>query len=83
MSHRFWHELTPAEKKERIEKHNAPEKQWYEEAHRIADLNDAYLRNIDYLQEKLGYIVAANRGYEQIAVSTDMAKLLLDALEKY
>lgn len=59
------------------------EKEWFEEAHRDADLNKSYLRNIDYLQEKLGYVVAANRGYEQIAVSVDMAKLILDALERY
>ncbi len=59
------------------------EKEWFEEAHRLAHLNDAYLRNIDYHRDKLEYVVAANRGYEQIAISTDMAKLILDALEKY
>ena len=59
------------------------EKQWYEEAQKAAHLDDTYLRSVDYLRDKLNDIVSRNRTYEQVAISVDMAKLLLDALEKY
>lgn len=59
------------------------EKQWFEEAQKAAHLDDTYLRSIDYLRSKLDDIVSRNRTYEQIAITGEMAKLLLDALEKY
>jgi hypothetical protein len=59
------------------------EKQWFDEAQKAAHLDGTYLRSIDYLRDKLDDIISRNRTYEQIAITGEMAKLLLDALEKY